>query len=112
MLRGLLLALVLLTSAVPAGACVFELLHLHHEHDHADAPAESDDCPCQCKLSPRVTTVPTTPAVEDHAPAVPLLVADGPSVTPALPLIQFRIASPPGPDPARPRYLATSRLLI
>ena len=112
MLRGLLLALVLFTSAVPAGACVCELLHLH-EH-HTDAPADSDDdCPCQCKLSPRVTTVPTTPAVEDHPSAVPLLVAsDGPFVSPALPLIQFRIASPPGPDPARPRYLAVARLLL
>lgn len=110
MLRGLLLALVLLTSAVPAGACVFELLHLHH--DHADDLADSDDCPCQCKLSPRVTTVPTTPAVEDHPPAVPLLVVGGPSATPALPLIQFRISSAPGPDPARPRYLAVARLLL
>ncbi len=112
MLRGLLLVLVLLTSAVPAGACVFELLHLHHDHDHADAPADPDDCPCQCKLSPRVTTVPTTPVVEDFPAGVPLLVADGLFVSPVLPLIQFRIASPPGPDPARPRYLAVARLLI
>lgn len=110
MLRGLLLALVLLTSAVPAGACVFELLHLHH--DHADDPADSDDCPCPCKLSPRVTTVPTTPAVEEHPSAVPLLVADGLSAIPDLPLVQSRIDSSPGPDPARPRYLAVSRLLI
>ncbi len=111
MLRGLLLALVLLTSAVPAGACVCDLLHLHHEH--ADDPAEPDDCPCQCESSPRVTTVPTTPAVEEHPSAVPLLVAsDGPFVPPVLPLVQLRIDTSPGPDPARPRYLATSRLLI
>jgi hypothetical protein len=110
-LRGLLLALVLLTSAVPAGACVCELLHIPHEH--ADGPADADDCPCHCKSSPRVTTVPTTPAVEGHPPAAPPLVSsDGPFVSPVLPLIQFRIASPPGPDPARPRYLAVSRLLI
>ncbi len=110
MLRGLLLALVLLTSAVPAGACVFELLHLHH--DHADDPADADDCPCQCKLSPRVTTVPTTPVVENHTVAVLLLVTDGLFVSPALPLIQFRIDASPGPDPARPRYLAIARLLL
>jgi hypothetical protein len=106
-LRGLLLALVLLTSAVPAGACVFELLHLHHDH-----AADSDDCPCHCKLSPRVTTVPTTPAVEGQSSAVLLLISDGSSATPDLPLVQFRIDSSPGPDPARPRYLAVRRLLL
>ena len=110
MLRGLLLALVLLTSAVPTGVCVCELLHLHHEH--ADDPAESDDCPCQCESTPRVTTVPTTPAVED-LPSAPLqLVADAPSATPDLPLVRFRIDTSPGPDPARPRFLAFSRLLL
>ena len=110
MLRGLLLALVMLTSAVPAGACVFELLHIPHEH--ADGSNDSDDCPCKCKLSPRVTTVPTTPAVEGESSAVLLFVTDGSSATPELPLVQSRIDSSPGPDPARPRYLAVRRLLI
>lgn len=109
MLRGLLLALVLLTSAVPVGACLFELLHV--PHDHAEGPIDSDDCPCKCKLSPRVTTVPTTPAVEGDAGSVLVAVADQHG-SPALPQLQFRLDTSPGPDPTRPRYLAVRRLLI
>ena len=108
MLRGLLLALVLCTSAVPAGACVFELLHT--PHDHADSPDGDDDCPCHCKLTPRVTTAPAPPALEGDSTALPLTVAE--LSIPALSLVSFRAAPPPGPDPARPRYLAVARLLL
>lgn len=111
LLRGLLLAFVLLTAALPAGVCVCEVLHLHH-HDQTNTPDDSDDCPCHCKLHPRVTTAPTPLAVEgDSGLSLFVPAADLALVPQSVNSSAFRSESPPH-GASHPLYLSVGRLLI